>query len=288
MNFLAFNIKRVVDPTKSRTLRNRFSADMYKRFRKLKGKVNHLIVHEDAFGLTRHQRFDFPRADQKVAAFMQWLRRQAREGILEIQEGVPIEAAAKQAWTKTYIQSAYQKGIAGAGQKLRGQGVDVHDTFIDSAFNRPIHADRAGLLYTRTFTELQGVTDAMSTQMSQTLTQGLIEGRGPKQIASQLNKRVDKIGISRARRIARTEVIAAHAEATVNTYEEAGAQGVEVFAELNTTGDDLVCQECLALEQQTQSKPLPINEAHGIVPVHPNCRCALIPVLPEDSPRELR
>jgi len=44
---------------------------------------------------------------------------------------------------------------------------------------------------------------------------------------------------------------------------------------IETAGDDLVCQECEDLELDG---PYTINEARSLIPAHPWCRCTFIPV----------
>ena len=63
--------------------------------------------------------------------------------------------------------------------------------------------------------------------MSRTLAQGIAEGRGMRDLSRTLAERVD-VGTTRARVLVRTEVIGAHAEATLNSYTEAGLEGAEV------------------------------------------------------------
>ena len=268
------------DPTRTTQLRTKFEADMVRRFKKLRAAIIKKIVDDDCFGLRAtgvirvHDRdFAFQTDPQKVDAFMAWLKSQEQAGILEIQRGIGTSTSAQRAWSDVYIQSAYQKGIAQAGQELRKAGVTVSDRWIDAGFNRPIHADRVGLLYTRTYTDLKGVTEAMDQQIARTLAQGMIDGKGPIDIARSLTDRVDKIGIKRARVIARTEIISAHHQATINSYREAGAEGVEVVGEFSTADDDRVCSECEALD----GKEFDINDAQSLIPVHPNCRCTTIP-----------
>ena len=273
--------RRRRDPTKTALLRKQFENDLVHRFRELARKITEQIVALDGFALSdppaglksNRKAFDFPRSIEKRAAFMRWLRDAERRGILEVSEGVPISKAASTAWTNVYVESAYQKGIADAGARLRAGGAKVGNSWVSGAFNRPIHADRLGQLYTRTFSDLKNVTDVMDGQISRVLAQGLVEGRGPREIARALVDRVEKIGITRARVIARTEVIAAHADATLNAYDEAGVAGVDVEAEWSTTGDDRVCPECQALEGRVFS----VDEARNMLPAHPNCRCAWRP-----------
>lgn len=271
---LTVHNERKRDPTLTKTLRQRFEGEAYKRFRRLKGVIRRELVDKDGFGLTTNRgRFEFERSDAKVGAFMEWLQQAQRQELIGVLPGTPIAAASRQAWTSTYIESAYRSGIAQAAGRMRAEGAEVQQRWVDAAFNRPIHADRVGLAYIRAFEELEGITAAMDQQISRVLAQGISDGIGARDLARNINQRVDKIGLTRARMLARTEVISAHAEASLNSYEEAGVEGVDVEAEFNTAGDGLVCPECQALSGVTR----PLDEARGLIPVHPNCRCAWIP-----------
>lgn len=278
------NAAQRYDPTRTTSLRQKFEGEAARRFRWLKGRINEAVVAQDGFGLkTNRGEFDFPRSADKVSAFMQWLQSQANAGILEIRQGEPLARAADRAWSSVYVRSAYQRGMAQSSAKLRGEGVDVAPEWVTDAFTRPFHVDRVGLAYTRTFDDLKGITDAMSSQIGRELASGLAEGKGPMAIARGMNNRVDKIGITRARMLARTETIRAHAEASLNTYEEAGVLGVGVQAEWRTAKDDAVCPEC---DAAARSGPYTLAEARGMIPLHPNCRCAWIPQV--QNPKEVR
>jgi SPP1 gp7 family putative phage head morphogenesis protein len=289
--FTADAIKRY-DPTGTGPIRQRFERDVVRRFRQLRSAIIKAVGTDDVLDLGTvlpkvpgtigdalqtppPKAFQFQRRADKVASFNSWLQEAQDKGILEVQTGTPLQSAASQSWMNTYIDSAYQKGIRDAGAKLKKAGATVDDYFLRSAFNRPIHADAVGLLYTRAFNDLDGITKTMDQQISRVLAQGMIEGRGPMDIARKLADRVDGIGIVRARTLARTETIAAHAESTLNMFEEAGVEGVELEAEFTTAGDDAVCPECEDLEGEVYS----IEEARGVIPVHPNCRCAFLPVV---------
>jgi len=106
---------------------------------------------------------------------------------------------------------------------------------------QPFHADRAALIYTRAFNGMKGVTEAMKAQMAHVLATGMAEGRHPWQIARRLADRVDKIGITRARLIARTETARAHRQATLNEFEALeGIVGEEIFGQWWTALDERV------------------------------------------------
>lgn len=274
------------DPTKTAMIRRRFEAEARRRFRELEKRIRREIVDKDGFGLidpdpnvrplvANRGSFEFTRSSEKVDAFMQWLEQAERDEILTVAEGTPVTRSGSRAWTNKYVESAYQRGIAQAGQRLRKGGVDVEESWIRGAFNRPIHADRIGLIYTRAYRELRGIGEAMDAAISRSLATSLTEGVGAREIARRLTSDVRRVGLTRARVLARTETIAAHAEATINSYDEAGVEGVEVESEFTTSRDDRVCPQCEALEGRTYT----LDEARGVIPVHPNCRCAWIPVV---------
>jgi SPP1 gp7 family putative phage head morphogenesis protein len=276
---LDFTNNARVDPTRTVSLRRRYEADMVRRFRELETVLRKAIGAEDVLGLETNKvapppHFDFRRDPEKVSAFIDWLRKSHQDGILELKRGT-AQATARGAWQDIYIQSAYQKGLQQAASQMRKAGAQVEPSYVDAAFFRPVHADRVGLIYTRAFTDLKGVTDAMDAGISRVLAQGIAEGVGPMEMARRMVHRVEGIGIARARTLARTEVIGSHAVATLNSFKEAGIEGVNVLAEFTTAGDGKVCAECADLEGKTYS----LEDAEGLIPVHPNCRCTFVPAV---------
>ena len=66
----------------------------------------------------------------------------------------------------------------------------------------------------------------------------------------------------KAEMIARTETIAAYNEGNLHKLETSGIDKSEFYASPDA------CTECLDLVGE-----YPTKEAHGLIPVHPNCRC---------------
>ena len=294
--------KPMYDPTHTTTLRNAFAREMNKRFIKLRGLIRKAIVEQDCFGLgpdnysaSVHKAFAFERSADKVAGFMGWIDEQVKAEILELAPnyGTRLGQSVDKAWTNMYVQSAYQKGIERGRAELIAAGYDAPPIAtsggISAAFNGPQHLDRAGLIYTRAYTQLKNITDAMSNQISTVLSQGLMDGKSQANIARLLTKTisgkggtldlVDSLGRfipaqRRASILARTEVIRAHHVATIQEYENWGAAGVAVQAELRTAGDSHVCEQCASLNGQVYT----LEKARSLIPVHPQCRCICLPV----------
>jgi len=296
-----------IDPTRTTTLRKQFMGEMRKRFRKLRQAIFQLIVEEDAFGLTAdrlageraldpfnptgkatshvidmdmvsNERWRFEADDSKLDNYRQWLKDQIDLGILGVD---PANVA--EPWTQSYISSAYRKGIVRAY-------IDVHkakiaasqdlsfveggkEAFLNSAFNAPIAQSKLRTIATRAFSQLQGVSAEIDKEMTRILSNGLASGDGPRKIARELTKSISAIEKKRALVIARTEIVHAHNEGQLDSFEAMNIQEVGVMAEWSTAGDDLVCPLCLPLEGVIMT----IREARGTIPRHPNCRCAWIP-----------
>ena len=289
------------DPTGTGHIVRAFDRDLVRRFQGIRRLVWQAVAVNDVFGTGSDQdadamirsaavalavaritgdeapqpgAFELTTSAGKVEAFMRWLRQEQARGVLEVVEGAPQSTAAATAWTNVYVRRAYERGVEHSAEQIRRAGGTVSRRWIDAAFNRPIHADRAGLAYTRTYDQLRGITEAMDQQISRTLAEALATGQGPRATARQLAERVDNLAIVRARVLARTETIAAHAEASLNAYEEAGIEGVDVMAEWSTAGDNAVCEFCATMADRG---PYTLSAAHGLIPAHPNCRCVFIP-----------
>lgn len=224
-------------------------------------------------------RWKFNSDPQKMEAFRQWL-------IGKIEGTIIDNAADPIGWWRRYVLEAYAKGLGRSFDDVRRRGADETDfyrgsrrEFIKSAFSHPVSLDRVKILGDRVLSDLRGVNDAMATQMQRVLIDGLAKGDGPREVARNLNKRVDAIGITRARTIARTETIRAHAEGQLDSLEKMGISEVGVAVEWSTAGFN-VCPLCSNLEGVVLS----IKEATGMLPRHPNCRCSWIPAgLGEDD-----
>lgn len=274
-----FHLVGNIDPTRTFLLRKKFEIEIVRRFRRLIKIIKIAVVDDDVFGLKAkvNQRFAFKKDADKLQAFMGWLDNVEQKEILETFRIFGVKKYTDENWMSIYIRSAYQRGIARARIEMDKAGIDYIKGAIELSFNRPIHANAISLLYTRAFHELKGITQAIDKEISRVLAEGFVKGDNPLTIARNLSNRVEKIGITRARTLARTEIIRAHHEANINEYEQANIEGVQVLAELLTAGDSRVCNICFQWEKKTKKNPLSISDAKGLIPIHPNCRCVIVP-----------
>ena len=276
-------------------------AEFNKRFRELKKHIRHAIVTEDVFGLSepedrkrlrekglqvlQYRQYQFMTNPQKMRAFQSWLQQRIDEGLLS------VDPVSGDPWTSKYIHSSYRQGAMRAytdsNKAFMLQKPEWYagsrETFIKMAFAQPEVMSKVELLGTRAFEQLKGMTGTMSQDISRLLSDGLAHGWSTAKIARSMQKSIDHINRARAKRIARTEIINAHAEGQLDSFELLGVDELGVMAEFSTAGDGLVCTQCASLEGQTFN----VDKARGIIPVHPNCRCAWIPS-EEKVPKKLR
>ena len=307
---IVYNQARHMDPSRSITLRNAFSRDVSKRFRLIRRLIFRAIVDQDVLGLAPppelltlqqdlpRRAFAFGTNEEKVEAFMEWLRENDSIEILDLFPGQERQVVGSVRYANVYIDSAYKKGIRLAETEMQKRGIKPSrlaadaDLTIDALFNRPIHVDKVAQIYQRVYSDLRNITDEMEQQISEVLAQSLADGLGPRETARILQDRIQKTGgtlaldfttekgikfkmraRNRAIILARTEIIRAHHVATINTYREAGVEGVRVLAEWRTAGDERVCERCEALEGQIFT----LDEIEGLIPLHAQCRCVALP-----------
>lgn len=276
-----------IDPSRTATLRGRFISDINKRLRIIKREIKGLIVGQDVFGLTDNppsifnsekiqlnvepSEWRFLTDDRKLEEFNNWFAQQVLTGVLA------VDAVTSEPWLATYVDSAYRKGVTRGFTDVNKGGILEDDNFYEGrktqfltdSFGAPEAVSKIRLLYTRAFEDLKGVTATMSAQMSRILAGGLAAGLSPSEISREMNATITQLGRNRAALIARTEVIRAHAEGQLDSFERLGIEEVKALVEFNTAGDERVCPICLSLEDQTFT----IEQARGVIPVHPNCRC---------------
>ncbi len=264
-----------LDPTRTITLRRAFTTAMSKRFRLLKKRITDLILKEDAFGLkeapTYNTRWQYQTSLQKLAAFRMWLQDQMKSIVTQGD------------WWQAYIEDGYRKGAKRAFDDVTKSDPNMDKPigpwyqgtkrdFMSGSFGRVVPVEKVKLLGSRVFSDLDGITDYMETRIVRELTDGLVQGMHPNQIASNMAKSVS-IGFERAKTIAQTEIIRSHAEGQLDGLERLGVDQVGVTVEWSTAGDNHVCKLCRPLEGVV----LLIKEARGMIPRHPNCRCAYKP-----------
>lgn len=284
------------DPTRTTSIQLALMREIKKAFKNLQKDVKDFLVEQDALGLidrpqntfsgllgnVEKRAYQFLTDDKKVEAFNSWFAQQVQANVLSPDPGGRLDTP----WVTEYVESSYKRGMVNSylsskQGRLAGAGVGegTQEEFLRSSFAAPEAMSKVKLLGTRAFGSLKGVTDAMATQMNRILAQGIADGSGADTIAREMLDSIGSLTQSRALTIARTEIINAHAEGQLDAFTKLGVEELGVKAEWSTAGDDRVCPECAELE----GKIFTMDEARGMIPLHPNCRCAWIPAAPDEE-----
>lgn len=265
------------DPTRTGDLRRAFGRAVRKKLHALGMAVIEKLISHDALGLQSFQSIMLNAQDwkyrtdpAKLEAFRIWLQAQIDAGLLFVDGN-------RDPWTSMYIDSAYKRGIVRAftdakKKKLSKEEIDGARNFFALTVSQPERTAKIQMLALRALELLRGMTATMASQMNVILADGLARGLHPRAIARDMVKKVG-LTYNRALTIARTEIIHAHAEGQLDGFAELGETGVGIMAEWSTAGDDKVCPFC----NEREGEVLSIEDARGLIPLHPNCRCCWIP-----------
>lgn len=271
-----------MDPTRTGAERRAFLAAISRRFDELRRDLWVHLAEDGGLGPVGNA-YSYPTADAKLKAFRRYLTRRADERILN-----PVGGQPGKPWTAPFIESAYRKGLVRAytdtrKTKLFGKPAAFQRgsqaEFLRAAFGGPVARSKIELLATRDFEQLKGINAQMGSKLNVILADGMSASNHPRVIAKRISGEIDKIKRTRANTLARTEIIHAHAEGQLDSFEQMGITHVAALVEWMTAGDDRVCPRC----EQQMGRVFTIDQARGLIPLHPNCRCMWVPYFPKQG-----
>jgi len=270
------------DPSRTVTLRRSFWSALRKRYNKVKKAVKEQIVDNDALGIgfnapvsgqvSNQEFWAYLNTPEKVDAFMAWINDVVDREVMSVD------------WHKGYIESAYKKGLTRAFNDARKtaratQGEDFYQgsmsEFIGQAFSQPETLETIAVVFSQSFEALKGINASMATSIRNALAEGLARGDSIPAVSRAIMDQIDNISAKRARLIAQTEVIRAHAEAQLDAFEKLGVEELGALVEFSTAGDGRVCPRC----SKMNGKRFTPKQARGVIPLHPGCRCTWIPYI---------
>lgn len=131
--------------------------------------------------------------------------------------GNPQGVLSNQWFFQSYLSKAFNDGVRDSIQSAKNLsdpnivGDDISQmirNIDEDAFN-PLMINRLGLIYSRAFNEMKGLTESSRVDLAETLTRGMSDGLGISEISRNIRGRVN-VSFSRAQRIARTEILNAY------------------------------------------------------------------------------
>jgi len=114
----------------------------------------------------------------------------------------------------------------------------------------------------------KSLNETSKVALRKTLAEGFANGEDIKQLSKRVSAYFDEANKWRAPMVARSEVIAASNEGALHRYEDEGIDRSEFYPSPDA------CPECVSLAGE-----YPTKEVHGMIPVHPNCRCTFLPIV---------
>ncbi len=205
-------------PTRTKTTTRRLEQRLRGVLQRINSAIRRGIVEQDIFGLTEQSDtlevddpgpFRTSSGPTTRAKFVQWLKTQLDSEFLTV-----VGRNRNQ-----YIRRAYSEGIRLATSQLRGDvdlaTVDVEELVQQRRFDTGLRT-----LFRRTYSNLESVTEDVTTAVRDELLEGFEKGENPTKIARRLTDRVDSIGKHRATMIARSETINAHTEGFLDRTEQ--------------------------------------------------------------------
>lgn len=130
-------------------------------------------------------------------------------------------------WMNAFIDPSYEKGTLDSvySAKLITKGLDVQSTNVIAAMQAeqqletPAYLSRLQLVHGRVFEDMYAIVGDTAAQLRRVLTDGMGRGLGVKDISGMINDRIG-VGLSRAKRIARTETNKAYTDAYMAESDE--------------------------------------------------------------------
>jgi SPP1 gp7 family putative phage head morphogenesis protein len=228
---------------------------------------------------------------EKLTAFRQWLTAK----LLDLLPSDDLTTASDRKWWEKYVKWGFEHGAGQGFDDVKKAGTipteklpwyrGTREEFLRDSFRIPESVEKVQILASRTFDELKGVTDDMRRDISRILSDGLVKGQNPHTIAKTMADQVIGLSQKRATVIARTEIVRAHNSGKLASFRRLGVKKLGVLAEWSTAGDGRVCEICKPMEGVI----LDIDEAEGLLPIHPCCRCTWRAAgLAEDESEQIR
>lgn len=262
------------DPSRTSLIRRKFVKDVNGRYRSLLTSLR-----EVSQGSTLSSITDYTKIQERLDWF---------DNFIDLQFNVILLHGN---WYKKYIRDAYTKGARRGILSSKKEELFWLDSAsiegLEIAYLRQVSdAFSLNLLEKKTLSDLTTITKAIKGRMLSDLAIALVREATPKEIYAEMRETIQKIGIARSGIVARTEVVRAQSYGLLDALKSFGIEEVKVQAEkvkkitsnINmefiTSTDRKVCPLCQPFDGQVMS----IQQAYGLIPLHPNCRCSFIGV----------
>lgn len=248
------------DPTLTLTLRNKLAGDLTGRIGEVRDTIHQALDYSTGWP-------DKTKAG-KIKEMRRWLDWLVEEKVTRTQS--PIDKF----WAAKLVKDAHIKGVARSFDNINFmQGKEslykkgYKDQYLNSV--RMQYGESVKLLIGMCQERVRSITDDFKTQALEAVRKIIIQGGSDEEIKDAISEVAESIIKSKVERDMGDVIITSHAEGQLDGFEHLGVEQVGVRAEWVTAGDDRVCTMCKYHEGNVYR----IDEARGLIPLHPRCRC---------------
>ncbi len=261
------------DPSKTALIRRKFVMEVNSRYRSVASNLRIAAANIPLLGETNNFTVIQERLD--------WV-----QTFLDQQFKVALLAGD---WYQKYIEDAYIKGVRRGIRYTKGKELFWLDSSsaqgLEIAFIRQVsNMYTLDTLRQKTLSDLTTIVQAVRGRILSDLSILLVRGATEKDIYKSLQQTMHNIGVLRSRTVARSEVVRAQSYGLLDAFQGFGITEVKVAAETTksftsnenveyiSSSDTKVCPLCKPFDGKVMS----IQEAYGLIPIHPNCRCSFV------------
>lgn len=185
------------------------------------------------------------------------------------------------------IRDSYSKGVKKAVRTLKAKEL--------INLSSPEFARGVESAYIRTLTQnnnvehlvkfnsqaLSSINSLVVQQVSTSVYEGIRSDLNQFEMYDIMRSAIQKVAVNRARTTVRTEIVRAQANGILDSFSQMGVDSVMVDVEkppkLSTNSKGEPVKECPVCKP-LQDRVFTLQEAYGLIPAHPNCRCSFLPV----------
>lgn len=309
--------KRVIDPTGTKPLSNKWNADFRRRVNQLRVATQQMIYKQDILGLKPGAAMQImspgiTNLSTRQEMFQRWIN----------QAMISIVADNDMVWLFDYIQRAYNMGANYANEQIEGDAIVIRNA-----------SHRIDALFALAKMELKGIMEATSQQATRVANLGIATNTKPMTIVRGIWEVYERTLFPRINALVSVMTVKSFGDGTLDIYQEAGITEVGLIPEaanvqtaqqtakdgtqitdarrkgagsrvsrLKTPSRSTIGrirrQEaglarklgekvnirtagdddvCPICEGIAEDGPYKIDTARQLIPAHPNCRCSFIP-----------
>lgn len=180
----------------------------------------------------------------------------------------------------TMLQAAYLRGLRQAERDAADMDMEL-GVQVSPVIYQQDHQTELALLLLLLSSDLDSIVEAVIAAMVTAFADSVRAGEPLSKALSNVRKTVDKVGSKRTAAMTATAIVGAFAAAQLARYAQLGIRSVGAVPEFQWVTAEKPCPRCARLAAADNGRGRGIytlEQARGLIPVHPFCRCRWSPV----------